>query len=99
MTYREYIRLTENFGLERKDAVCYYMSHSVCIFWFDASNTIMNETELFNHTGHVKLLNDIEIGYESTDEEEIRNFIIKRMEDIKAIKVNKKLKTMEKDFE
>lgn len=99
MTYREYIRLTENFGLERKDAVCYYMGHSVCIFWFDTSNTIMNETELLNHTGHVKLLNDIEIGYESTDEEEIRNFIIKRMEDIKAIKVNKKLKTMEKDFE
>lgn len=99
MTYREYIRLTENFGLERKDAVCYYMAHSVCIFWFDTSNVIMNETELLNHTGVVKMVNDCEIVNESTDKETIRNFIIKRMENIKAIKVNKKLKTMEKDFE
>ncbi|MBO7210621.1 MAG: hypothetical protein J6V44_06410 [Methanobrevibacter sp.] len=99
MTYREYIRLTENFGLERKDAVCYYMGHGVCIFWFDTSNAIMNETELLNHTGIVKMVNDCEIVNESTDKETIRNFIIKRMEDIKAIKVNKKLKTMEKDFE
>ncbi len=99
MTYREYIRLTENFGLDRKDAVCYYMSHSVCIFWFDTSNAIMNETELLNHTGIVKMVNDCEIVNESTDKETIRNFIIKRMEDIKATKVNKKLKTMEKDFE
>lgn len=99
MTYKEYIKLTENFGLERTDAVCYYMGHCVCIFWFDMSNDINDATDLLNHTGHVKLLNDIEIGYGSTDEEQIRAFIIKRIEDIKAIKVDKKLKTMEKDFE
>lgn len=99
MTYREYIRLTENFGLERKHACCYYMSHGVCIFWFDTSNAIMNETELLNHTGIVKMVNDEEIVNESTDKETIRNFIIKRMEDIKAIKVDNKLKTMEQDFE
>lgn len=98
MTYREYIKLTENFGLERKHACCYYMGHSVCIFWFDNSS-IMEETELLNHTGIVNLVNDCEIVNESTDKEQIRDFIIKRIEDIKAIKVDKKLKTMEKDFE
>jgi hypothetical protein len=98
MTYREYIKLTENFGLERKHACCYYMGHSVCIFWFDNSS-IMKETELLNHTGIVKMVNDCEIVNESTDKEQIRDFIIKRIEDIKAIKVDKKLKTMEKDFE
>lgn len=99
MTYREYIKLTENFGLERKDAVCYYMGHGVCIFWFDTSKAIMDETDFLNHTGIVKMVNDEEIVNESTDKETIRNFIIKRMEDIKAIKVDNKLKTMEKDFE
>lgn len=98
MTYKEYIKLTENFGLERKHACCYYMGHSVCIFWFDNSS-IMKETELLNHTGIVKMVNDCEIVNESTDKEQIRDFIIKRIEDIKAIKVDKKLKTMEKDFE
>lgn len=98
MTYKEYIKLTENFGLERKHACCYYMGHSVCIFWFDNSS-IMKETELLNHTGIVKMVNDCEIINESTDKEQIRDFIIKRIEDIKAIKVDKKLKTMEKDFE
>lgn len=98
MTYREYIKLTENFGLERKHACCYYMGHSVCIFWFDNSS-IMKETELLNHTGIVKMVNDCEIVNESTDKEQIIDFIIKRIEDIKAIKVDKKLKTMEKDFE
>lgn len=98
MTYREYIKLTENFGLERKHACCYYMGHGVCIFWFDNSS-IMKETELLNHTGIVKMVNDCEIINESTDKEQIRDFIIKRIEDIKAIKVDKKLKTMEKDFE
>lgn len=98
MTYREYIKLTENFGLERKHACCYYMGHSVCIFWFDNSS-IMKETELLNHTGIVKMVNDCEIVNESTDKEQIIDFIIKRIEDIKAIKVDKKLKTMEHDFE
>lgn len=98
MTYREYIKLTENFGLERKHACCYYMGHGVCIFWFDNSS-IMKETELLNHTGIVKMVNDCEIINESTDKEQIIDFIIKRIEDIKAIKVDKKLKTMEKDFE
>lgn len=98
MTYREYIKLTENFGLERKHACCYYMGHSVCIFWFDNSS-IMKETELLNHTGIVKMVNDCEIVNESTDKEQIIDFIIKRIEDIKSIKVDKKLKTMEKDFE
>lgn len=98
MTYREYIKLTENFGLERKHACCYYMGHGVCIFWFDNSS-IMKETELLNHTGIVKMVNDCEMVNESTDKEQIRDFIIKRIEDIKAIKVDKKLKTMEKDFE
>lgn len=101
MTYREYIKLTENFGLERRDAVCYYMGHGVCVFWFDTSNATLalDSEELLNHTGSVKMVNDCEVVNESTDEETIRNFIIKRMEDIKAIKVDKKLKTMEKDFE
>lgn len=98
MTYREYIKLTENFGLERKHACCYYMGHGVCIFWFDNSS-IMKETELLNHTGIVKMVNDCEIVNESTDKEQIIDFIIKRIEDIKAIKVDKKLKTMEHDFE
>lgn len=98
MTYREYIKLTENLGLERKNACCYYMGHGVCIFWFDNSS-IMKETELLNHTGIVKMVNDCEIVNESTDKEQIIDFIIKRIEDIKAIKVDKKLKTMEKDFE
>lgn len=99
MTYREYIKLTENLGLERKHACCYYMSHGVCIFWFDTSSAIMDETELLNHTGIVKMVNDCEIVKESTDKEQIRDFIIKRIEDIKAIKVDNKLKKMEKDFE
>lgn len=98
MTYREYIKLAENLGLERKNACCYYMGHCICIFWFDNSS-IMKETELLNHTGIVKMVNDCEIVNESTDKEQIRDFIIKRIEDIKAIKVDKKLKTMEKDFE
>lgn len=98
MIYSDYIKLTENFGLERKHACCYYMGHSVCIFWFDNSS-IMKETELLNHTGIVKMVNDCEIVNESTDKEQIRDFIIKRIEDIKAIKVYKKLKTMEHDFE
>ena len=97
MTYREYIKLTENFGLERKHACCYYMGHGVCIFWFDNSS-IMKETELLNHTGIVKMVNDCEIINESTDKEQIIDFIIKRIEDIKAIKVDKKLKTIEQDF-
>ena len=99
MTYRDYIRLTENFGLERKHACCYYMSHGVCIFWFDNSTAIMDEPELLNHTGIVKMVNDSEIVNESTDKEQIRDFIIKRIEDIKSIKVDNKLKTMEQDFE
>ena len=98
MTYREYIKLTENFGLERKHACCYYMGYGVCIFWFDNSS-IMEETKLLNHTGIVKMVNDCEIVNESTDKEQIIDFIIKRIEDIKDIKVDKKLKTMEKDFE
>lgn len=99
MTYREYIRLTENFGLERKDSVCYYMGHGVCIFWFDTSKAIMDETEWLNRTGIVKMVNDSDIVNESRDKEQIRDFIIKRIEDIKAIKVDNKLKNMEKDFE
>lgn len=90
MTYREYIQLTENLGLERKHACCYYMHHGVCIFWFDISG---------NDTGIVKLINDTEIVKESTDKEQIRAYIAKRIEDIKAIKVDKKLKKMEQDFE
>jgi len=99
MTYREYIKLIENFGLERKHACCYYMGHGVCIFWFDNSSAIMDAAELLNHTGIVKMVNDSEIVKESTDKEQIRDFIIKRIEEIKAYKVDKKLKTMEQDFE
>jgi hypothetical protein len=99
MTYREYIKLTENFGLERKHACCYYMQHGVCIFWFDTSNAIMDSEELLNHTGIVKMVNDSEIVKESTDKEQIKDFIINRIEEIKAFKVDKKLKTMEMDFE
>lgn len=97
MTYKEYIKLTENFGLEREDANCFYMGHDVCIFWFDYMAD--DDQELLNHTGHVKLLDDYKIVNESTDKEQIKDFIINRMEDIKVIKVDKKLKTMEKDFE
>ncbi len=99
MTYREYIKLTENFCLERKHACCYYMGHGVCIFWFDNSSAILDAEELLNHTGIVKMVNDEEIVKESTDKEQIRDFIIKRIEEIKTIKVDNKLKTMEKDFE
>jgi hypothetical protein len=45
------------------------------------------------------MVDDSEIVNESTDKEQIRNFIINRIEEIKAYKVDKKLKTMEKDFE
>jgi hypothetical protein len=45
------------------------------------------------------MVNDSEIVKESTDKEQIRDFIIKRIEEIKAYKVDKKLKTMEQDFE
>lgn len=99
MTYREYIKLTENFGLERNTATCFYMGHSVCIFWFDnITSIIYDDQELLNHTGIVKMVNDSEIVKESTDKEQIRDFIIKRIEEIKAYKVDEKLKTMEKDF-
>lgn len=98
MTYRDYIKLAENLGLERKFSCCYYMGHCICIFWFDNSSYI-DEQEMLNRTGIVKMVNDCEIVNESTDKEQIRDFIIKRIEDIKAIKVDKKLKTMEKDFE
>jgi hypothetical protein len=75
------------------------MGHGVCIFWFDNSSAIMDSAELLNHTGIVKMVDDSEIVNESTDKEQIRNFIINRIEEIKAYKVDKKLKTMEKDFE
>lgn len=99
MTYREYLKLTENLGLERNHTSCYFMKHGVCIFWFDNSTAIMDEHELLNHTGKVYMINEEEIVNESTDKEQIRAYIIKRIEDIKAIKVDNKLKTMEKDFE
>ena len=96
MIYSDYIKLTENFGLERKHACCYYMGHGVCIFWFDNSNK--HSTDMLNRTGFVKMMNDTEIVNESTDKEQIRDFIIKRIEDIKAIIVDNKLKTIEQDF-
>jgi len=99
MTYREYLKLTENLGLERNHTCCYYMHRGVCIFWFDNSTAIMDEAELLNHTGKVYMINDEEIVNESTDQKQIKDYIIKRMEDIKAIKVDDKLKTMEQDFE
>lgn len=98
MTYRDYIKLAENLGLERKFACCYYMGHCICIFWFDNSRYI-DEQEMLNRTGKVNLLTYCEGVNESTDKEQIRDFIIKRIEDIKAIMVDNKLKTMEKDFE
>ena len=97
MTYREYIKLTENFGLERKHACCYYMGHSVCIFWFDNSSYIDGQ-EMLNHTGKVNLLNDYEVVNESTDKEQIRDFIINQIKIIKNNKVDNKLKTIEQDF-
>ena len=45
------------------------------------------------------MVDDSEIVNESTDKEQIRDYIIKRIEEIKAIKVDNKLKTMEQDFE
>ena len=98
MTYREYIKLTENLCLERKNACCYYMGHCICIFWFDNSSYIDGQ-EMLNHTGKVNLLNDYEVVNESTDKEQIRDFIINQIKIIKNNKVDKKLKTMEKDFE
>lgn len=96
MIYSDYIKLTENFGLERRYACCYYMGHGVCVFWFYNSNK--HSTDMLNRTGFVKMMNDTEIVNESTDEEQIRDFIIKRIEDIKVIIVDKKLKTIEQDF-
>lgn len=97
MTYREYIKLTENFGLERKNACCYYMGHCICIFWFDNSSYIDGQ-EMLNHTGKVNLLNDYEVVNESTDKEQIRDFIINQIKIIKNNKVDNKLKTIEQDF-
>lgn len=96
MTYREYIKLTENFGLERRYACCYYMGHEVCIFWFYNSNK--HSTDMLNRTGFVKLINDTEIVNESTDKEQIRDFIINQIKIIKNNKVDNKLKTIEQDF-
>ena len=98
MTYREYIKLTENLGLERKNARCYYMGHCICIFWFDNSSYIDGQEKL-NCTGNVKLLTYCEGVHESTDKEHIKDFIIKQIKKIKNDKVDNKLKTMEKDFE
>lgn len=98
MTYREYLKLTEDLGLERKNATCFYMGYCVCIFWFDNAS-IMEDTILPNHNGFVKLIKNQEIVNENTDKEQIRDFIIKQIEDIKAIKVDDKLKTMGQDFE
>ena len=98
MTYKEYVKLTENLGLERKNASCFYMGYCVCIFWFDNAN-IMEDKELLNHAGFVKMIKNQEIVKESTDKEQIRDFILKQIEDIKAIKVDNKLKTMGQDFE
>lgn len=97
MTYREYLKLTENLGLERKTACCYYMGHCICIFWFDNSSYI-DEQEMLNHTGKVNLLNDYEVVNESTDKEQIRDFIINQIKIIKNNKVDNKLKTIEQDF-
>ena len=98
MTYREYIKLTENLGLERKISCCYYMGHCICIFWFDNSSYIDGQ-EMLNRTGKVNLLTYCESVTVSTDKEQIRNFIIKQIKTIKNNKVDNKLKTMEKDFE
>lgn len=97
MTYREYLKLTENLGLERKSACCYYMGHCICIFWFDNSSYIDGQ-EMLNHTGKVNLLNDYEVVNESTDKEQIRDFIINQIKIIKNNKVDNKLKTIEQDF-
>lgn len=97
MTYREYLKLTENLGLERKNACCYYMGHCICIFWFDNLSYIDGQ-EMLNHTGKVNLLNDYEVVNESTDKEQIRDFIINQIKIIKNNKVDNKLKTIEQDF-
>lgn len=97
MTYREYIKLAENLGLERKNACCYYMGHCICIFWFDNSSYIDGQ-EMLNHTGKVNLLNDYEFVNESIDKEQIRDFIISQIKSIKTNKVDNKLKTIEQDF-
>lgn len=97
MTYREYIKLAENLGLERKNACCYYMGHCICIFWFDNSSYIDGQ-EMLNHTGKVNLLNDYEVVNESIDKEQIRDFIIGQIKSIKTNKVDNKLKTIEQDF-
>lgn len=97
MTYREYIKLAENLGLERKNACCYYMGHCICIFWFDNSSYIDGQ-EMLNHTGKVNLLNDYEVVNESIDKEQIRDFIISQIKSIKTNKVDNKLKTIEQDF-
>lgn len=97
MTYREYIKLAENLGLERKNACCYYMGHCICIFWFDNSSYIDGQ-EMLNHTGKVNLLNDYEVVNESIDKEQIIDFIISQIKSIKTNKVDNKLKTIEQDF-
>ena len=99
MTYREYIRLIDQFGLTRYNAYCYYMGHGVALFWFDTSNGFYKGDEILNAEGIVKMVNDDEIVYQSTDVEVIKEKICKRMEEIRATKVDDKLKTMEQDFE
>jgi len=59
----------------------------------------MEDKELLNHAGFVKMIKNQEIVKESTDKEQIRDFILKQIKDIKAIKVDNKLKTMGQDFE
>lgn len=99
MTYREYIRLADKFGLTRYNAYSYYMGHCVALFWFNTSNGLYNGDEILNAPGIVKMVNDEEIVYQSTDVEVIKEKICKRIEEIRATKVDNKLKTMEKDFE
>ena len=99
MTYREYIKLADQYGLTRYNAYSYYMGHGVALFWFDNSKGFCGTDDLLNRTGEVKMVNDEEIVYQSTDAEVIKEKICKRIEEIRATAVDDKLKTMEKDFE
>lgn len=99
MTYGEYIKLADKFGLARYNAYCYYMGHGVALFWFDTSKGLYKGDDVLNAEGIVKMVNDYEIVYQSTDAEVIKEKICKRMEEIRTTKVDDKLKTMEQDFE
>ena len=99
MIYREYIELLKEFNLKREEVMGYYMDRPVCMFWFDISNHIVPHSQIKEHTGSIKIVNDSEIVKVSTDIQEARESIGERMKEIKADQIIDKLKNMRGDFD